>query len=531
MQRPLLFESDGFIYWKNRFETYVKSKDLDLLHIITYGDFPPVQNNSKTKKDEIVPFDKQNDDLKKKLAKNNEAKMIIYNALPRKEYERNFMCKTEKENWDTLLITYQGNIQVKDNIIDLLVQQYEQFTIPKEESIDRFARFNTIITSLKALVTAIEESKDLTSLSLDELIENLKVYEVILKKDSKMVKGKREQNRFVRQPHDERKSSQRNKDDKNDKSERKCFKCGDPNHLIREFPKLSRNHNQRAYVGGSWSDSDEEEEEKTKDEKCLMDKASNVVSSETEFFSDDLSSLDEKDVDSEYNRLCKIDARTENTTEIRRNLSRGYAAGTNDVSFMPLTKRHSTTHAQNSSQHNTRFHPQGPGTHCLIQPAKTPSIPHSEPNKTYWPRFQQTQPHQPTFGFNSHQQALYLAVVQNQSASSGSTSQETQLPHAFNTLTLQDPANSNWNMDTGASSHLNSSVNNLTPLRAMVSEISLKLSGWVHHSRCDSSRLHLQTGAIHFHNFALYVDDIVWTHLLAESVYSRLTLLFMQSSP
>ncbi|GJV20483.1 hypothetical protein Tco_1369503 [Tanacetum coccineum] len=236
MQRPPLFESDRFIYWKNRFETYVNSKDLDLWHIITYGDFPRVQNNPKTKKDETVPFDKQNDDLKKKLDKNNEAKMV----------------------------------------------------------------------------TAIEESKDLTSLSLDELIGNVKVYEVIIKKDSEMVKGKREQNkslalkakkessdedsstsdsedeeyamavrdfkkffkrrgRFVRQPHDERKSSQRNKDDKNDKSERKFFKCGDPNHLIGECPKLSRNHNQRAYVEGSWSDSDEEGEEKTKDEKCLMD--------------------------------------------------------------------------------------------------------------------------------------------------------------------------------------------------------------------------------------------------------------------
>ncbi|GKA46018.1 hypothetical protein Tco_0738814 [Tanacetum coccineum] len=222
MQRPPLFESDGFIYWKNRFETYVKSKDLDLWHVITYGDFPPIQYNPETKKDETVSFDKQNDDLKKKLAKNNEAKMVIYNALPRKEYERIFMCKTAKEIWDTLLITHQGNSQVKDNKIDLLVQQYEQFTIPEEESIDNaFARFNTIITSLKALdegfssknyvrkflralhpkwrakVTAIEESKDLTSLSLDELIGNLKVYEVIIKNDSEMVKGKSEQNRSL----------------------------------------------------------------------------------------------------------------------------------------------------------------------------------------------------------------------------------------------------------------------------------------------------------------------------------------------
>ncbi|GKB19770.1 hypothetical protein Tco_0853693 [Tanacetum coccineum] len=190
------------------------------------------------------------------------------------------MCKTAKEIWDTLLITHQGNSQVKDNKIDLLVQQYEQFTIPKEESIDNaFARFNTIIISLKALdegfsskncvrkflralhpkwrakVTAIEESKDLTLLSLDKLIGNLKVYEVIINKDSEMVKGKRKQSRslalkakmessdedsstsesedeeyamavrefkkffkrrgrFIRQPRDERKSLQRSRDDK-----------------------------------------------------------------------------------------------------------------------------------------------------------------------------------------------------------------------------------------------------------------------------------------------------------------------------
>ncbi|GJY54582.1 hypothetical protein Tco_0446246 [Tanacetum coccineum] len=39
-------------------------------------------------------------------------------------------------------------------------------------------------------VTAIEESKDLTSLFLDELIGNLKVHEMIIKKDSEIVKAK-----------------------------------------------------------------------------------------------------------------------------------------------------------------------------------------------------------------------------------------------------------------------------------------------------------------------------------------------------
>ncbi|GJS94299.1 hypothetical protein Tco_0801267 [Tanacetum coccineum] len=201
----------------HRFETYVKAKDLDLWHIILNGDFRPLVKNEVTKILEVVPFEEQSDDLKKKLAKNNAAKMVLYNALLKKEYERIFMCKTAKDIWQSLLITHQCNSQVKDNKIDLLVQQYEQFTILEEESIDSgFARFNTIITSLKALdegfssknyvrkflralhpkwrakVTAIEESKDLSSLALDELIGNLKVHEVVMEKDSEIYRGKKE---------------------------------------------------------------------------------------------------------------------------------------------------------------------------------------------------------------------------------------------------------------------------------------------------------------------------------------------------
>ncbi|GJT69840.1 hypothetical protein Tco_1029126 [Tanacetum coccineum] len=88
---------------------------------------------------------------------------------------------------------------------------------------------------------------------------------------------------------------------------KKCFKCGDPIfHLSEECPKLSRYQNQKAFVGGSWSDSDEDEEEKTNDKKCLMAKTSNEVLSETGYFSDDQLSLDENDLDNEYSKLCKL---------------------------------------------------------------------------------------------------------------------------------------------------------------------------------------------------------------------------------
>ncbi|GKC20855.1 hypothetical protein Tco_1023005, partial [Tanacetum coccineum] len=53
--------------------------------------------------------------------------------------------------------------------------------------------------------------------------------------------------------------------------------CGDPNHLIRECPKLPRSNNQGASIGGAWSDSGEDEEENTKDETCLVAQASNEI--------------------------------------------------------------------------------------------------------------------------------------------------------------------------------------------------------------------------------------------------------------
>ncbi|GKC69282.1 zf-CCHC domain-containing protein [Tanacetum coccineum] len=386
MQRPSLFESDHFIYWKNRFETYVKAKDLDLWHIILNGDFPSVARNKETQVLETVPFEEQSDDLKKKLAKNNEAKMVLYNALPKKEYEKKIMCKTAKDIWQSLLTTHQCNSQVKDNKIDLLVQQYEQFTILKEESIDNgFARFNTIITSLKALdegfssknyvrkflmalhpkwkakITAIEESKDLSSLALDELIENLKVHEVVMEKDSEIFKGKKERiksialkakkessddetstsecddeeyaiairnfkkffrrkGKFVRQPKEENKSF-RQRDEKKGKSDRKCFRCGDPNHLIGDCPKPYRNKDQKPFIEGSWSDSENDVEDKTNDKTCLMALSSNEVILNSSCYSDNTSSLDNDNMQLEYDSLCEVSLKIINKNKILKTKS------------------------------------------------------------------------------------------------------------------------------------------------------------------------------------------------------------------
>nr|GEY99828.1 retrovirus-related Pol polyprotein from transposon TNT 1-94 [Tanacetum cinerariifolium] len=193
-------------------------------------------------------------------------------------------------------------------VVDRLTKSTHFLSIRKDYSVNRLAEtFQQEIVRLHGTPSAIvsdrdprfashfwKESKDLTSLSLDELIGNLKVHEMIIKKVFKIVKSKGERRslalkakkesrdkecltsksedeeyamavrdfkklfkricRFVRQPWNDKKMLQRSRDDKNGK-----------------------NKNQRAFVGGSWSDSDEEDDEKAKDETYLMAQASNEI--------------------------------------------------------------------------------------------------------------------------------------------------------------------------------------------------------------------------------------------------------------
>ncbi|GJX82274.1 putative nucleotidyltransferase, ribonuclease H [Tanacetum coccineum] len=224
------------------------------------------------------------------------------------------------------------NVPLKGDVRTLIMDEAHKSKYSVHPGADKMHydlrdRFKTIITSLKALdksfssrnhvrkflralpskwrpkVTTIEESKDLSKLSLDELVGNLKVYEVVLEKDLESAKNKKEKykslalkarqvlsdedgsssdsndeeyamavrdfkkffrrrGKFVRQPYDDKKNFRKAKEDK--KEDRRCFKCGDPNHFISDCPKNSFN-DQKAFVVGCWSDSGDD-----KEEICLM---------------------------------------------------------------------------------------------------------------------------------------------------------------------------------------------------------------------------------------------------------------------
>ncbi|XP_071728361.1 uncharacterized protein [Rutidosis leptorrhynchoides] len=250
------------------------------------------------------------------------------------------------------------------------------FGMADYEKIDStYTRFNNICSSLKALgtiytdkqyvrkflralpsrwrpkVTAIDESKNAEKLTLDELIGNIKVHEVILDKDDEIDKAKREKNKSIAlkaKNHEEYGVNDDDDDIINDEEQlafivhsfkkfyrrpgnhvrppmepkktpfdskkkfvRKCFGCGDPNHLISECPKRG---NEKAFLGGAWDDEENDSQEEGK-ETCLMaidnpnddDEASQVGQTDNEV----LSNTFEFNVDN-FVKLCVLSNRVSN---------------------------------------------------------------------------------------------------------------------------------------------------------------------------------------------------------------------------
>ena len=127
----------------------------------------------------------------------------IFNAISMDEFGRIATCTSTKEVWDILQVTHEGTNIVKVSKLQMLTSRFETIRMEDRENFGEFhAKLMNIVNSnfnlgesipnskvvrkilrslpvrFRAKVTVIEESKDVDSLKVDELVGSLQTFEM-----------------------------------------------------------------------------------------------------------------------------------------------------------------------------------------------------------------------------------------------------------------------------------------------------------------------------------------------------------------
>ncbi|XP_009779249.1 uncharacterized protein LOC107791301 [Nicotiana tabacum] len=128
---------------------FAKAYYVKVWRVIKNGNYPlPAATPPLADPEDIDSYTKEQ---MKVVQVNNKARNLLHNAISGEEYEKILSCDTAKEMWDKLEVTYEGTNKVKETHINILVHNYELFSMKERESIEEmFARFSKIISDLKA---------------------------------------------------------------------------------------------------------------------------------------------------------------------------------------------------------------------------------------------------------------------------------------------------------------------------------------------------------------------------------------------
>ncbi|CAI0381846.1 unnamed protein product [Linum tenue] len=194
------FTGSNYTTWKRRMRNFLWGIDEGLWLIVRDGLLAvnPEEQNAWTA------------EQRRSAQLNCRAMHILQSAMSPDEADKVEHCESAKEIWTCLEKTYEGTSNIKETRIDLLMHDYEAFAMQSGEGIqDMHSRFTILINHLKGLGkkfpsrelvrkilrslpkewlpkrTAIEEAKDLSILSVDELIGSLLSHEYVIQQVEK----------------------------------------------------------------------------------------------------------------------------------------------------------------------------------------------------------------------------------------------------------------------------------------------------------------------------------------------------------
>ncbi|XP_070682364.1 uncharacterized protein [Malus domestica] len=217
VSHPPHFDGDNYAAWKAKMKSFLWVQDDKVWLAVEEGWEPPTIEETKGKGESSVSISKLkprkewSNDERSSSTFNQRALNALFTAVSPEQFNYISKCTTAKEAWDILEVTHEGNSTVKESKLQHLITKFENITMSDDESFsDFYAKLSVIVNGchnlgdsilehrivkkiLRSLPmrfhakrTAIEESKDLNTYKLEQLIGSLQTYELELPDSKKM---------------------------------------------------------------------------------------------------------------------------------------------------------------------------------------------------------------------------------------------------------------------------------------------------------------------------------------------------------
>jgi hypothetical protein len=192
--KPHVFDGTDFSHWCSRMQSYIMAEDYDIWRKVSHAYVIPEVINTAAEK---TAFEQ-----------NCKARNILLSGISRSDYDRVAHLETAHEIWNALKNFHQGTNNIKELRRDLFKKEYNKFEMKSGKALDDYlSRFNKILSDLRSVdssydanypqseisrhflngldmsiwemkATSIQESVNMSTLTLDSLYTKLKTHEM-----------------------------------------------------------------------------------------------------------------------------------------------------------------------------------------------------------------------------------------------------------------------------------------------------------------------------------------------------------------